>query len=116
MKTFRNKILLTITLHFVWALHPQQNDSLPYAHPSEVGLDSVYIHSQADSIITNGIKEGAFPGAQVLAAKNGQIIFHKAYGFHTYDSVQAVSPNDVYDLASVTKTSYETPRSARPLD
>ncbi|AKA35098.1 serine hydrolase domain-containing protein [Flagellimonas lutaonensis] len=116
MKTFRNKILLTITLHFVWALHPQQNDSLPYAHPSEVGLDSVYIHSQADSIITNGIKEGAFPGAQVLAAKNGRIIFHKAYGFHTYDSAQAVSPNDVYDLASVTKITAPLPALMKLVD
>ncbi|NNJ87920.1 MAG: serine hydrolase [Eudoraea sp.] len=56
-----------------------------------------------DSIITNGIKNDAFPGAQVLVAKEGAIVFHKTYGFHTYDSLQPVKANDIYDLASVTK-------------
>ncbi|MGI9547606.1 MAG: serine hydrolase domain-containing protein, partial [Flavobacteriaceae bacterium] len=56
-----------------------------------------------DSIITNGIKQEAFPGAQVLVAKNGKIIFHKAYGFHTYDSILPVGLSDLYDLASITK-------------
>jgi len=68
---------------------------------SEVDLLSV--NPKVDSIITNGIKNEAFPGAQVLVAEKGKIIFHKAYGFHTYDSIQAVALNDLYDLASVTK-------------
>lgn len=76
---------------------------LTYGLPSEVGLDSSYIHTKVDSIITNGIKMEAFPGAQVLVAKNSRIIFHEAYGFHTYDSLQPVALNDIYDLASVTK-------------
>ncbi|MFH6602950.1 serine hydrolase domain-containing protein [Maribacter algicola] len=78
-------------------------DELAHASPAEVGLDSAYIHTQVDSIITNGIKQEAFPGAQILVAKEGKIIFHEAYGFHTYDSIQPVAPNDIYDLASVTK-------------
>ena len=66
-------------------------------------LDSLTIDNQLDSIITNGIKNRSSPGAQVLVAKKGNIIFHKAYGFHTYDSIQPVALNDIYDLASVTK-------------
>jgi CubicO group peptidase (beta-lactamase class C family) len=58
---------------------------------------------KVDSIITNGIKNHAFPGAQVLVAKKGDIIFHKAYGFYTYDSIQPVALNAIYDLASATK-------------
>ena len=58
---------------------------------------------KVDSIITNGIKNHAFPGAQVLVAKKGDVIFHKAYGFYTYDSIQPVALNAIYDLASVTK-------------
>lgn len=58
---------------------------------------------KVDSIITNGIKNQAFPGAQVLVAKKGTIIFHKAFGFYTYDSIQPVALNAIYDLASVTK-------------
>ncbi|SIQ07626.1 serine hydrolase domain-containing protein [Maribacter ulvicola] len=66
-------------------------------------LDSAFIYRKVDSIVTTGIKNNAFPGAQVLIAKEGNIIFHEAYGFHTYDSIQPVALNDIYDLASVTK-------------
>ena len=67
------------------------SETLSYDVPSSVGMDSLFIQSKVDSIMTMAIKEEAFPGAQVLVAKNNKIIFHKAYGFHTYD------------LASVTK-------------
>lgn len=67
------------------------------------GLDSVIVNSKIDSIMTLGIQNHAFPGAQVLVAKNSKIVFHKTYGFHTYDSIQKVNLDDVYDLASVTK-------------
>lgn len=66
-------------------------------------LDSAYVYRNVDSIITNGIKNSAFPGAQVLVAKEGNIIFHHAYGYHNYDSIQPVALDDIYDLASVTK-------------
>ncbi|MGB3149838.1 MAG: serine hydrolase, partial [Maribacter sp.] len=75
--------------------------ALDNSQSSEVDLLSV--NPEVDSIITDGIKNKAFPGAQVLVAEKGNIIFHKAYGFHTYDSVQSVGLNDLYDLASVTK-------------
>lgn len=71
--------------------------------PESQGYDSIKIKTQVDSIMQEGIIEKAFPGAQLLVAKNGTIIFHEAYGFHTYDSIQKVQKNDVYDLASVTK-------------
>jgi len=76
---------------------------LSYDSPESVGLDSIYIKSNVDSIMYEAITQKAFPGAQLLVAKQGKIIFHEAYGFHTYDSIQKVNLNDVYDLASVTK-------------
>lgn len=79
------------------------NAQLAYDTPESVGLDSTYIHSQVDSIMKDAIIQKAFPGAQLLAAKQGNIVFHKAYGFHTYDSIQKVALDDIYDLASVTK-------------
>ncbi len=87
-----------------------------HAGPSEVGLDSLFIHTKVDSIINSGIYNNAFPGAQVLAAKEGKIIFHKAYGFHTYDSVQAVALDDLYDLASVTKIAGALPALMKLVD
>lgn len=83
------------------SLLAQQN--LIHALPSKLGLDEAYINQKVDSIMELGIKDQAFPGAQVLVAKNDTVVFHKAYGYHTYDSVQPVALNDLYDLASVTK-------------
>lgn len=76
---------------------------LTYDTPESVRLNSSYIASNVDSIMQDAISQKAFPGAQLLVAKQGKIIFHKAYGFHTYDSLQKVNLDDVYDLASVTK-------------
>lgn len=45
----------------------------------------------------------AFPGAQLLIAKGGELKLHKAYGYHTYDSVHKVELDHLYDLASMTK-------------
>ncbi len=39
----------------------------------------------------------------MLVAKNGNVIFEKAYGFHTYDSIVPVEPESIFDLASLTK-------------
>ncbi|SMC37724.1 serine hydrolase domain-containing protein [Cellulophaga tyrosinoxydans] len=96
------KFLPFLSLWVFVGVYGQEN-TLSYASPSEVGMDSIYIHAKVDSIITNGIKNKAFPSAQVLVAKNSKIIFHKAYGYHTYDSIQPAALNDLYDLASVTK-------------
>ncbi len=59
--------------------------------------------ARVDSIIEDGIRQYAFPGATVLVSHKDSIIFHKTYGFHTYDSIQPVQANSLYDLASVTK-------------
>ncbi|MGX1928203.1 serine hydrolase domain-containing protein [Flagellimonas sp. 2504JD4-2] len=90
--------------------------SLQHASPSEMGMDETYINHQVDSIMTSGIQEQAFPGAQVLVAKNNKVIFHKAYGYHTYDSVQAVQLDDIYDLASVTKITGPLPALMKLVD
>jgi CubicO group peptidase (beta-lactamase class C family) len=61
--------------------------------------------ARIDSIVTTAIDRKATPGAVVLVAKNGKVIFHKAYGKHTYEGNQKVALTDLYDLASVTKIS-----------
>ena len=59
--------------------------------------------AKADSIVNAGIKAQAYPGAQLLVFKKGQVIHHKSYGYHTYDSLVQVEDHHLYDLASVTK-------------
>jgi len=80
-----------------------QSIRLKYSIPEEVGISSYMINSQIDSIVQQALELKAFPGCNVLVAKNGRVIFHKAYGFHGYDQVIPEKEDDLYDLASVTK-------------
>ncbi len=56
-----------------------------------------------DAIAEDAIAKGATPGAVVLVAKDGKIVYHKAYGSYTYDKTEAVNTESIFDMASVTK-------------
>lgn len=75
---------------------------LQYGHPNEVGMDTDKL-SKIDSVAYSIIKKKMTPGLQVLVARKGKVIYEKAFGFYTYDSVQKVTVNSMYDLASLTK-------------
>lgn len=80
-----------------------------YTMPEELGADSKRLESRIDSIMSLAITQKAFPGAQVLLAKDGKVFFHKTYGFHTHDSLLVVKEDDIYDLASLTKVTASLP-------
>ncbi|HEX2848634.1 MAG TPA: glycoside hydrolase family 3 N-terminal domain-containing protein [Chitinophagaceae bacterium] len=61
-----------------------------------------------DSIATDAIAQHAFPGCVVLAAKDGQIVYHKAFGEYQYEPSSPVTLESIFDMASVTKISATT--------
>ena len=61
-----------------------------------------------DSIVKDAIAQKAFPGCVVLAAYKGEIIYDKAFGNYEYGPSPAMSPESIFDLASVTKVSATT--------
>ena len=73
-----------------------------YTIPEDTGIDSRDFQ-QIDYIVDNAIKNKALPGCQVFVAKDGKVIFEKAYGHHTYNKRIAVKESDLYDVASITK-------------
>lgn len=71
--------------------------------PEDAGVSSEVIH-QVDSIFNSGISAGAYPGGQVVLARDGIVYYQKSFGRFTYDdSAVVVSDLDLYDLASLTK-------------
>jgi beta-N-acetylhexosaminidase len=78
-----------------------------YAIPEELGIDRNKLQI-IDSLAVAGIKEKAYPGCQVLVAKNNKIIYQKSFGFHTYENKIKVDNNDLYDIASITKIAAST--------
>ncbi|WP_338876053.1 glycoside hydrolase family 3 N-terminal domain-containing protein [Spirosoma sp. SC4-14] len=94
---------------------------LKYTIPEEVGIDSRFLTQQVDSLVNVGLTQKAFPGCVVQMAKDGKVIFHKAYGNHTYDASLGAEPkptqlDDLFDMASVTKVSTSTPALMKLVD
>lgn len=69
----------------------------------EVGFDGKKLNA-LDDIIKTAIKDTAFPAAQVLVAKDGIIVHHKAYGTYDYSPYsRQIDLGTMFDLASLTK-------------
>ena len=71
-------------------------------------IKRVRMEQTIDSIVTDAISQKAFPGCVVMAVKDGEIFYNKAFGNSAYNSSQPVRLESVYDLASVTKISATT--------
>ncbi|MCL3781610.1 class C beta-lactamase-related serine hydrolase [Prolixibacteraceae bacterium JC049] len=78
-------------------------DRLGYTLPEAHGIDHQMLSHRLDSLVNLGLDSAAFPGCQILVAKEGDVIFHKTYGFTTYDKTTPVKKEMLYDWASVTK-------------
>ncbi|ADV50389.1 Beta-N-acetylhexosaminidase [Cellulophaga algicola DSM 14237] len=75
---------------------------LGYSLPERVGVSSSKL-AEIDKLVAAGIDSLMFPGAQVLVARKGKIIYEKAFGKPTYDATEKVTLDHIYDLASLTK-------------
>ena len=82
---------------------------LGYAPPELVGMDAQLLHDSISAIIGQGLNVGAYPGAQVLVARDGKVVYHTCFGTQAYHSESPVKKEDLYDLASVTKISSGLP-------
>ncbi len=86
-----------------------------YLLPEEAGLRTADL-ARIDAIVQEGIAAKAYPGAQVLVAVNGRVVWDKAYGKPTYDAKRNVRTDDLYDLASITKVAATTLAVMRLVD
>lgn len=100
---------LPVTINNKWSynfgISTPGNLRLQYGFPESVNMSSDILDNKIDSIVNSGLKAKAYPGCVVMVARKGVVVFKKSYGYQTYDDRIAVSDNDLYDLASVTKIS-----------
>ncbi len=85
-----------------WGIETKTLNRLKFTDPVAVGADITYL-KKIDSIAINGIREKAYPGCQILIAKDGKVFYDKSFGYFTYEHKNKVTGNDIYDLASITK-------------
>jgi beta-glucosidase-like glycosyl hydrolase/CubicO group peptidase (beta-lactamase class C family) len=75
---------------------------LGYSIPERVGMSSELL-AEVDTLVGHGLDSLMFPGAQVLVARRGKVIYNKNFGKPTYQSSESITSESIYDLASLTK-------------
>jgi beta-glucosidase-like glycosyl hydrolase/CubicO group peptidase (beta-lactamase class C family) len=85
----------------------ESNGRLAFVLPEEIGIFSEDL-KPIETIAIKGITEGAYPGCQIVAAKDGKVFYRKNFGHLDYSKKQPVNHETIYDLASITKIASST--------
>jgi beta-glucosidase-like glycosyl hydrolase/CubicO group peptidase (beta-lactamase class C family) len=80
-------------------IHPK----IPKAGPNERKPDSLIVR-KIDAMLQRIITSGAAPGGQLLVVHKGHNVLERNFGSFDYNGKRAVSGDDMYDIASITKT------------
>lgn len=75
----------------------------PHFIPEEYGLSTARL-LRIDSIASDGIRQGAYPGCQIVVMKDGHVFVDKVFGTQAGKGSSPVRSADMYDLASLSKT------------
>ncbi len=102
------KLPITVNenLHFAASEFIRQ-ERISFNGPENVGIAPERLVG-IDAIARTAIQNRVFPGCQVALVKDGQVIYSKAFGYHTYSKQQATSTTDLYDIASISKIAATT--------
>ena len=95
MKNISIKIVIVCLISFGIKGYSQKSAKSSF----DVKRNEVYI----DSMMTNALEKGFFPGAQTIVGTKEENLIYKNYGFHDYTKKQLVKSDDVFDLASMSK-------------
>lgn len=102
-KMKRVYIILSVFLLFVFVSCQSDFPSLSTAKPERVGMSSVHL-ALLDDIIQKAVKNKDFPGADILVARRGKVVFRKVYGDSQWIPERvSLNKSMMFDLASITK-------------
>ena len=80
----------------------QSSPTLVEAKASEVGVSEERL-ARIDTMCLNAIEDGDLPGVVALVARNGKIVYHKAFGTSDAKSKRKLQKDDIFRMASQTK-------------
>jgi uncharacterized protein YbbC (DUF1343 family)/CubicO group peptidase (beta-lactamase class C family) len=96
----RAVVALTLLLSFVVRLPAA---TLPAAAPAAVGMSAERL-AQLDGVVAQSIERKETPGAVVLAARKGRVVWRKAYGARAVEPRrEPMTADTIFDAASLTK-------------
>jgi beta-N-acetylhexosaminidase len=100
----KGKLPVSITPYFKEndGLSTEKLNVLGFSSPQNVGVNPEILN-KIDAVAQKAIDKKMTPGAQVLVARKGKVIYHKSFGYQTYENGVKVTNSDIYDVASLTK-------------
>ena len=104
MKSLLLTVLLTASLTIAstaQTVSTQESAPLSVGSPEENGMSGERLNL-IDSMVKESIQKGQIPGAVALVARNGKIVYHKAFGDATADG-KPLSKDTIFRIASQTK-------------
>lgn len=107
---FKGKLPVDVneTWKFGNGIELQGIQRLGFASPDAMGM-KVEVIEKVDRLAEEIVNNGVAPGMQIVAAKNGKVIYNKTFGYESTERKKKVSPTDIYDVASVTKVTSTLP-------
>ena len=103
----KGKLPVSVSDNFKFGDGIVYNSYFPKANNEMTGIN-INALSKIDNIANDAIAKGATPGCVVLVAKDGKVVYNKAFGYTNFDKKEPVNIDMAYDLASVTKVSATT--------
>jgi len=93
----------------------QPQTTLRHDAPEIAGFSRDSLH-KVDQIMQQAVFDSTFPGGVVAVVKDGVIAYQEGFGYETYDKLNPVKKDAIYDLASLTKVTATTPAIMKLVD
>jgi CubicO group peptidase (beta-lactamase class C family) len=75
---------------------------LPMAAPEEVGLSTDRL-AKIDAVLKSEVDAGRIPGAVIMVARKGRLVYHRAFGFQDKEAGKPMGEDAMFRLYSMTK-------------
>lgn len=93
---------LILSLAVCWPAYIANHDESPPSSVPITGLDVPAMRSY-DQIIPALMAKYSIPGGAVAVAKDGRLVFLRGYGYGDLDRGEAVQPEALFGIASLSK-------------
>ena len=92
-----------LALLLIGGLAAAFGQTLPQAKPEDVGMSAKHL-AYLDEIVGDAVARKDFPGAVLLVARKGKVVYRKAFGVSQFvPESRPLTADMIFDLASVTK-------------
>ena len=99
----RSHAAVALALFILGGFAAASGQPLPLAKPEVVGMSTKHL-AFLDEIVGGAVVRKDFPGAVLLVARKGKVVYRKAFGLsQTVPGPRPMTADMIFDLASVTK-------------